>query len=97
MITSSEIFDLLAKPRRFAPDENHDIEKPVIEHYLDEETNSIISKVVNLNERLCLTTDDFYVAIADSYRSRKEIAYNKLNEKEIRKRSQFVISLNLVK
>ena len=56
----------------------------------------MISKVVNLNERLVLSTDDFYVAINDSFRYRRELGVNRYYDKEIRKKSHFVIGLTLV-
>ena len=40
--------------------------------------------------------EDFYLAIADAYRYRKELSLNRYFDKEIRKKCHFVISLSLV-
>jgi hypothetical protein len=48
---------------------------------------------VNVTERLVLCTEDLYIAIGDAYKQRKKVS----DDKDLRKKSHFVISLNLVK
>ena len=56
----------------------------------------MVSKVENLNERLLLCQEDFFIGISDAYKYRKEVSVNKLQDKDLRKKSHFIINLSLV-
>jgi hypothetical protein len=49
-----------------------------------------------MTERLILSSQDFYSAIADAFRFRKELAINKYGDRELRKKSHFIVGLSLV-
>ena len=68
----------------------------MIEHYIDKNTSAVVSRLINLKERLVISTEDFYIAIADAFKYRKEIGCNKYFDRDIRKKSHFIISLSLV-
>ena len=53
----------------------------------------MVSRLVNVSERLVLCAEDLYIAIGDAYKQRKKVT----DDKDIRKKSHFVISLNLVR
>lgn len=98
MVYMDEIVDLLNRPRNlvFAND-LQGREQPVIEHYLEADTNQVVSRLTNMTERLVLCTEDFYIALADAFRYRKELGTIKYQDKDLRKKSHFIISLSLVK
>ena len=60
MVFKEQIHDLLNKSNSFS--------KPQLEHFIDNDSNSVVSKLTNLNERLILCTEDFYNVMADAYR-----------------------------
>lgn len=77
MVYMDQTIDLLSKSKQVVYPENQDgAPRPSIQHYLDESSNLVVSRLVNLNERLVLCAEDFYLAIADAYRSRKDLSYN---------------------
>ena len=97
MISMEQITDLLSKPRKTAYSDTQDqTASPSIEHYIDQGSNQVVSRVVNLNERLILCSEDLYIAIADAYRYRKELSLNHFQDKDLRKKSHFIINLALV-
>ena len=49
-----------------------------------------------MTERLILSSQDFYTAIADAFRFRKELAINRFGDREMRKKSHFIVGLSLV-
>jgi hypothetical protein len=55
-----------------------------------------MSQVMDLNERLILCPEDFYIALADAFRSRKEISLNEFRDKDIRKKTHFVVAFTLM-
>lgn len=55
-----------------------------------------MSSVVNLQERLILCQEDFFIGIADSYKYRKELGVNKFHDKDLRKKSHFIIKFTLM-
>jgi hypothetical protein len=56
----------------------------------------VVSRVVNLNERLILCQEDFYIGVSDAYKYRKELSVNKFQDRDLRKKSHFIISLTLI-
>lgn len=86
-----KIFDLLVKKDK---NDMNEPRQPVIQHYLDQNTNTICSSLVNISERLILSSEDFYIAISDAYRTRKELGI-KLNDRDIRRKSHFILTLSL--
>lgn len=91
IIHMDKIFDLLIKKDK---NDLSEPRQPVIQHYLDQATNTINSSLVNISERLILSSEDFYIAISDAYRTRKELGI-KLNDRDIRRKSHFIITLSL--
>ena len=67
MIAMDQIIDLLGRRQSKSDQE------PTIEHYLDESTNNVVSQLSGVTERLILSSGDFYVAISDAYRCRKDL------------------------
>lgn len=55
-----------------------------------------MSHVADLNERLVLCPEDFYIALADAFRCRKEISASEFKDKDLRKKTHFVISFTLM-
>ena len=92
-----QITDLLGKPKKLTFADTQDQNPiPSIEHYIDQGSNQVVSRLVNLNERLVLCSEDFYIAIADAYRYRKELSLNHFQDKDLRKKSHFIVNLTLV-
>ena len=75
MISMEQITDLLGKPKKLShPDTEDKMSSPSIEHYIDQGSNQVVSRLVNLQERLILCSEDFYIAIADAYKYRKDLS-----------------------
>lgn len=55
-----------------------------------------MSQVMDLNERLILCPEDFYIALADAFRTRKELSLSEFRDKDIRKKSHFIIGFTLM-
>lgn len=49
-----------------------------------------------MNERLILCPEDFYIALADAFRTRKELSLSEFRDKDIRKKSHFIIGFTLM-
>lgn len=58
--------------------------------------HQVVSQLQGVHERLLLSSEDFYVGISDAYRNRKELGSQRLQDKDLRKKSHFIISLSLV-
>ena len=63
---------------------------------MDDGTDQVNSRVVNLNERLVLCSEDFYIALGDAYKLRKSIGLNVFKDKDLRKKSHRAVCLTLV-
>ena len=89
LITFNHIYDLL----------NEDLSEtqPQIQHFLDQNSDQVISKLVNLNERLILAPGDYKQAIGDAYKQRKYLSQTIYRDKDLRKKSHFIVSLSLFK
>lgn len=55
-----------------------------------------MSQVMDLNERLILCPEDFYIALADAFRARKDLSLSEYRDKDIRKKSHFIIAFQLM-
>ena len=64
------------------------------EHYIDPQTQQVVSRFINMSERLVLNLEQYYSMIQDAFKERKTISM-KLTDHDIRKRSHLVISLGL--
>ena len=98
MITNSKIVDLSAtkgKYSSFANSKERD-KGPHLRHYFDQQQNAVMSQVVDLAERLILCPEDFYIALADAFRCRKELSLSEFSDKDIRKKTHFIIGFTLM-
>lgn len=86
MIYCDRVYDLLS---------NKSAKKVRNEHYIDPSTQQVVSKFVNMTERLILNLESYYAMVQDAFKERKVISM-KLSDHDIRKRSHLVISLALV-
>ena len=96
IIMLDEVIDLLGNSKKMMYKDQEGSKTPAVEHYLDQGTNTVVSRLVNLQERVVMCPQDFFSAVADAFRSRKELGLNKFQDKDLRKKSHFVINFNLV-
>lgn len=86
MIYCDRIYDLLSTKSG---------KKVKRESYIDQHSQQVVSKFVNMTERLVLSLEQYYALVQDAFKERKTISM-KLTDHDIRKRSHLIISLNLV-
>lgn len=90
MVTHQRVVDLL-------PQSGHTKQATTLNHYYDRDLDCILSRINGLNDRIILTLEDFFVAVADAFRCRKELSLGtEYRDKDLRKKSHFVINLALI-
>ena len=57
----------------------------------------MVSRVSNLTERLIINAEDFFAAISDSFKMRKNLSSLRYSDRDLRKKSHFVVGFTLVK
>lgn len=85
MIYCDRIFDLLGQSQH----------KVRLEQYIDRQSQQVVSRFVNISEKLILNLEQYYSAMQQAFKERKSISV-KLQDHEIRKRSHLIVSLSLV-
>ena len=87
MIYCDKIYDLLCSKSQ---------KKNVkLEHYIDPQSQQVVSKFTNMTEKLVLSLEQYYALIQDAFKERKLVSM-RLTDHDIRKRSHLVISVGLV-
>lgn len=86
MIYCDRIYDLLSTKSG---------KKVKRESYIDPASQQVVTKFVNMTERLVFNLENYYTMVQDAFKERKVISV-KLTDHEVRKRSHLVISLALV-
>ena len=86
MIYCDRIYDLLS---------SKSAKKVKREHYIDPSSQQVVSKFVNMTEKIVLNLEQYYSLVQDAFKERKSISM-KLSDHDIRKRSHLVISLALL-
>ena len=68
-----------------------------LHHYFDQDLDCIMSRINGLNDRIILSLEDFFVAVADAFRYRKELSLGpEFRDKDLRKKSHFIINVALI-
>ena len=64
--------------------------KVKVEHYIDKESQQVVSKMVGLSERIIVTLENYYQAMQDALKERKKHA-SQFADHELRKRSHMIV------
>lgn len=67
-----------------------------IDHYIDKESEEVVSKLTNITEKVVFTLEDFYSVLQEAFKNRR-IESVSMQEQELRKKSHFIIGLTLMK
>jgi hypothetical protein len=72
------------------------VQRVQVDHYIDKNSEEVVSKLKNINEKVVFTLEDFYSALQEGFKIRRVESVS-MQEQDLRKKSHFVISLTLMK
>lgn len=67
-----------------------------IDHYIDKQSDEVVSKLKNLTEKVVFSLEDFYVILQEAFKQRRLESTN-VHDTQLRKKSHFIISFTLMK